>query len=227
MDFHQPDRHYCRSSSSTFQLTLSLHRRLTYKRSSTLQTNFSDNIMSSNYAISRVHSKSKKVRFDPSSEIHLYRHGNSEALQYCQSTTRPNGISTHDNLTIPNSDSSLGPTFLSLLGKVSAAADFMVSGCLHLCLLQMCLLSVWRPHILTLDHPISITNLIGFHLKWWTDPNQFIQGTHNHPPDPTSFLFLPSLMIVAGYYGFTLDISVSVRPSISRMSVCPYFVSRR
>ena len=122
MDFHQPDRHYCRSSSSTFQLTLSLHRRLTYKRSSTLQTNFSDNIMSSNYASCRVHSKSKKVRFDPSSEIHLYRHGNSEASQFCQSTTRPNGISTHDNLTIPNSDSSLCSNFPFSFGETQCCS---------------------------------------------------------------------------------------------------------
>ena len=43
-------------------------------------------------------------------------------------------------------------TFLSLLGKLSAAADLVLLGRLHLRPLQMCLLSVWKPHILPLDH---------------------------------------------------------------------------
>ena len=47
-------------------------------------------------------------------------------------------------------------TFLSLLGKLSATADFVLLGRLHLRPLQMCLLSVWRPHILPLDHPFTI-----------------------------------------------------------------------
>ena len=28
-----------------------------------------------------------------------------------------------------------------------------------------------------------------FHLKWWMDPNRFIQGIYIHPPDPNAFLF--------------------------------------
>ena len=80
-------------------------------------------------------------------------------------------------------------TFLSLLGELSATADFVVLGRLHLHLLQTCLLSVWRPHILPLGHPIRITKLIRFHLKWWINPNCFIQGTYIQSPNPTSFLF--------------------------------------
>ena len=45
-------------------------------------------------------------------------------------------------------------TFLSLLGKLSAAADLVLLGRLNLHPLQMSLLSVWKPHILPLDHPI-------------------------------------------------------------------------
>ena len=59
-------------------------------------------------------------------------------------------------------------TSLSLLGKLSATADFVHLGRLHLRPLQMCLLSVWRPHILPLDHPIPITGMIQSHLQWWT-----------------------------------------------------------
>ena len=54
-------------------------------------------------------------------------------------------------------------TFLSLLGKLSAAADLVLLGRLHLRPLQMCLLSVWKPHILPLDHPISINGMIRSH----------------------------------------------------------------
>ena len=50
---------------------------------------------------------------------------------------------------------------------IPAAADFVLLGRLHLRLLQMCLLSVWRSHILPLDHQVPINSMIQFHLKWW------------------------------------------------------------
>ena len=78
-------------------------------------------------------------------------------------------------------------TFLSLLGKLSAAADLVLLGRLHLRPLQMCLLSVWKPHILPLDHPISINGMIRSHLQWWINPIRFETGTSIHPPDPEFF----------------------------------------
>ena len=54
----------------------------------------------------------------------------------------------------------------------------------------MCLLSVWRPHILPLDHHVPINSMIRFHLKWWMDTNRFVLGTSIHPPDPNTLLFL-------------------------------------
>ena len=80
-------------------------------------------------------------------------------------------------------------TFLSLLGKLSAAADFVTLGRLHLRPLQMCLLSAWKPHILPLDHPITINGMIRSHLQWWINPNRFETGTTIHPPDPKFFLY--------------------------------------
>ena len=38
-------------------------------------------------------------------------------------------------------------------------------------------------------------------------------------------IFIPCHTIVAGYYGFTLDVRVSVRPSIHQSTVRPFFVS--
>ena len=88
-------------------------------------------------------------------------------------------------------------TFLSFLGKLSAAADFVILGRLHLCPLQMCLLSVWKPHILPLDHPVTINGMIRSLLQWWINPNQFETGTTIHPPDPKFFLHTD-----ASHYGW-------------------------
>ena len=43
-------------------------------------------------------------------------------------------------------------------GKLSAAADLILLGRLHLQPLQMCLLSVWKPHICPLDHQVTINS---------------------------------------------------------------------
>ena len=88
-------------------------------------------------------------------------------------------------------------TFLSLLGKLSAAADLVLLGRLHLRPLQMCLLSVWKPHILPLDHPISTNGMIRSHLQWWINPIRFETGTSIHPPDPEFFLYTD-----ASHYGW-------------------------
>ena len=85
-------------------------------------------------------------------------------------------------------------TFLSLLGKLNATADL---GRLHLRPLQMCLLSVWRPLILPLDHQITINSMIRFHLKWWMDTSRFVTGVPIHPPTPSAFLFTD-----ASHYGW-------------------------
>ena len=75
----------------------------------------------------------------------------------------------------------LAQTFLSLLGKLSAAADLILLGRLHLRSLQMCLLLVWKPHILPSDHQVTINSMIKFHLKRWMNTNRFIQGMPIHP----------------------------------------------
>ena len=88
----------------------------------------------------------------------------------------------------------LARTFFSLLGKHSAAADFILLGRLHLQPLQMRLLSVWRPHILPLNHQVPINSMIWFCLKWWMDTNHFVQENSTHPPDPDSLFWMPVIM---------------------------------
>ena len=80
---------------------------------------------------------------------------------------------------------------------ISAAADLVLLGSLHLHPLQMCLLSVRKPHILPLDHPISINGMIRSHLQWWINPIRFETGTSIHPPDPEFFLYMD-----ARHYGW-------------------------
>ena len=53
-------------------------------------------------------------------------------------------------------------TFLSLFGKLIAAADLILLGRLHLDVPAVSL-----PHVLPLDHQISITSMIRCHLKLW------------------------------------------------------------
>ena len=74
-----------------------------------------------------------------------------------QGTSRPSGSSYSEALILTikiflSQTQVSTQTFLSLLGKLSAAADFILLGRLHLRPLQMCLLSVWKPHTLPLDH---------------------------------------------------------------------------
>ena len=91
-------------------------------------------------------------------------------------------------------------TFLSILGKLSAAANLILLGRLHLRPLpgpEMCLLLVWKPHILPLDHQVTINSMIKFHLKWWMNTNRFFQGMPIHPPDPKIFLYTD-----ASHYGW-------------------------
>ena len=58
-------------------------------------------------------------------------------------------------------------------------------------------LSVWKPHILPLDHPISINGMIRSHLQWWINPIRFETGTSIHPLDPKFFLYTD-----ASHYGW-------------------------
>ena len=91
--------------------------------------------------------------------------------------------------TVISSNQVLARTFLSLLGKRNAAADFTLLGRFNLRPLQRCLSSVWRPHILPFDHQIMISSMIRFHLKCWIDTNRFVTGIPIHPPELNAFLF--------------------------------------
>ena len=66
---------------------------------------------------------------------------------------------------------------------------------------------IWRHHILSLDHQITISSMIRFHLKWWMDSSCFVTGIPIHPPEPnvreaeTESIFFLSPRTDASHYG--------------------------
>ena len=127
MDFHQTDGLNHGSFASTCLLTVSLPRRLAHKRSNMQQTYISHNILPSNSTKSRVHSKSKEVRFETSSTIHLHRDGISDTTEYSQGTSRSHQIPTSDYQTISNSDSSFSTNFPFSFGQTQCSSRLSCS----------------------------------------------------------------------------------------------------
>ena len=76
--------------------------------------------------------QSLKVRFDTSPEIHVYKDGISDTTEYSLGTTEPSRFPTSDYRTVSFSSSNYGTNFLSLSGKLGAAAEFILLGRLHL-----------------------------------------------------------------------------------------------
>ena len=167
---------------------------LANKRSELQPTYLSHKIHTLNGTKSGVHTKSKEVRFDTNTTIHIYRYGISNSAENSSSGWNKSSYSVIK--TILSQTQFLERTFLSLLGKVSAAAELILLGRLNLRLLQMCTLSVWKPHILPFDHQVTINSMIKFHLKWCMNTNRFVQRLPIHPPDPKiSFIWMPVITV--------------------------------
>ena len=79
--------------------------------------------------------------------------------------------------------------FLSLLGLLNAAADFVMLGRLHLRPLQMSLLAQWRPQTLPLQHQIKLTADVLHHLNWWKQHRLYLQGVPMKADPPSHHIF--------------------------------------
>ena len=79
--------------------------------------------------------------------------------------------------------------FLSLLGQLNSAADFVMLGRLHLRPLQISLRNQWKPQNLPYCHQIGMTTEILQHLKWWLQEDLYHQGIplRIDPPSHTIF----------------------------------------
>ena len=72
--------------------------------------------------------------------------------------------------------------FLSLLGQLNAAADFVILGRLHLRPLQISLHKLWH-------HQIGLTTKILQHLKWWLQEDLYLHGIPMKIDPPSHTIF--------------------------------------
>ena len=79
--------------------------------------------------------------------------------------------------------------FLSLLGQLNAAADFVMLGRLHLRPLQISLHKLWQPQNFPLDHQIGLTTKILQHLKWWLQEDHYRHGIPMKIDPPSHTIF--------------------------------------
>ena len=79
--------------------------------------------------------------------------------------------------------------FLSLLGQLNAAADFVMLGLLHLRPLQISLHKLWQPQNFPLDHQIGLTTKILQHLKWWLQEDLYLHGIPMKIDPPSHTIF--------------------------------------
>ena len=107
--------------------------------------------------------------------------------------------------------------FLSLLGQLGAAADFVMLGRLHLRPLQMSLLNQWRPHKFLLNHQIDVTTEILHQLKWWQREDLFLQGVPLKIDPPSHFIFTDASH--SGWGGSCGARGTSVSWSMDRKSI--------
>ena len=73
--------------------------------------------------MSMIHSKSKEVRFDTNSAIHLHTDLIFDITQHSQGTSRSHGIPTSDNETVSNSDSIFGTNFPFVFGQIQRSSS--------------------------------------------------------------------------------------------------------
>ena len=90
VDFHAINECHSGTLMSTCHTSLPIPRRLANKRSDSQSTYLSYKIHSSNGTKSGSHTKSKEVRFDTNTTIHIYRYGISNSAGNSQSTSYQN-----------------------------------------------------------------------------------------------------------------------------------------
>ena len=187
VNFLETDGRYCSFSTPMCHISFSIPRRLADKKSDSQSTDYSDKLLHSNYPKPRFSAKSQEVRSLSCSEIHLHRYGISDATKFSQgssgSCTEPNSNNQENNV----SQTCIGTNLPFPFGQTQC--------CSRPCSPRQTArtsssdVPVWKPHILPLDHPISINSMIRSHLQWWINPIRFETGTSIHPPDPEFFLY--------------------------------------
>ena len=111
VDFHTINE--CNSSTitTTCRISLTILRCLANKRSESQSTYLSHKIHSSNGTKSGFHTKSKEVRVDTNTAIHIYGYGISNSAGSSQSTSGPSESCYSDHQNNSLSDSGFGTNF--------------------------------------------------------------------------------------------------------------------
>ena len=95
---------------------------MTNKRSVAQSTYRSHKIYTSNGKESGLHTKSKDVRFDTNTTIHIYRYGISNSAEYSQSSSGSSKSSYSDHQNNPFSDSGFGTNFPFYFGQTQCSS---------------------------------------------------------------------------------------------------------
>ena len=124
MDFHTINE--CNSSTltTTCLISLPIPRRLANKRSDSQSTYLSHKIHSSKGTKSGFHTKSREVRFDTNTAIHIYRYGISNSAGNSQSTSGLSKSSYSDHQNNSLSDSSFSTNFPFSFGQTQCSSRF-------------------------------------------------------------------------------------------------------
>ena len=131
----------------------------------------------------------REIRPSSSSSVHFHRDGVSDPYQYRQSTSSQANEDIGFSQNILKKTSVSARDFLSLLGQLNAAADFVILGRLHLRPLQMSLHNQWQPQKFPLCHQIGITTKILQHLKWWLQEDLYRHGIPMKIDPPSHTIF--------------------------------------
>ena len=166
-------------------ISLSIPRRLVNKRSDLQSTNLSHKIYSSNGSKSGFHTKSKQVRFDTSTKVHIYRYGISHSAGNSQNASRPSKGSYSDYQNISLSDSSFGTNFPFSFGQTQCSSRFDYSR-------QIAFTSSANVPVVGLETSHSSTRSSSYDQQYdqipfeMVDEHQSIhsRSTHSPPPPP-------------------------------------------
>ena len=104
--------------------------------------------------------------------------------------------------------------FLSLLGQLNAAADFVMLGWLHLRPLQMSLHNQWQPQKFLLCHQIGMTTKILQHLKWWHPEDLYRHGIPMKIDPPSHTIFTDASL--SGWGAHVKPEGLLAKPTLSR-----------
>ena len=179
----------------------SLSRRLVSSKPKPLKTVGTQTIHFVADQFTRSDNQLREIRPSSSPSVHFHRDGVSDSYQYCQSTSSQANEDIGFSQNILTENLCISQRFLSLLGQLNAAADFVMLGQLHLRPLQMSLHNQWQLQKFPLCHQIGMTTKILQHLKWWLQEDLYRHGIPMKIDPPSHTIFTDASLSGWGAHG--------------------------